>query len=63
MYAKIQITGTIEAVTGMHIGGSSAFSAIGAVDSPIIKDRGAGKQKCSLHFLCKPSSANGCKRI
>ena len=24
---------------------------------------GAGKQKCSLHFLCKPSSANGCKRI
>ena len=38
MYAKIQITGTIEAVTGMHIGGSSAFSAIGAVDSPIIKD-------------------------
>ena len=38
MYAKIQITGTIEAVTGMHIGGSSAFSAIGAVDSQIIKD-------------------------
>ncbi len=38
MYAKIQITGNIEVVTGMHIGGSSAFAAIGAVDSPVIKD-------------------------
>jgi CRISPR-associated protein Csm3 len=38
MYAKIQITGAIEVKTGMHIGGSSAFAAIGAVDSPIIKD-------------------------
>jgi CRISPR-associated protein Csm3 len=38
MYAKIQITGTIVVKTGMHIGGSSAFAAIGAVDSPIVKD-------------------------
>lgn len=38
MYAKIQITGILEIVTGMHIGGSSAFAAIGAVDAPIIKD-------------------------
>lgn len=38
MYAKIQIKGKIEVVTGMHIGGSSAFSAIGAVDSPVMKD-------------------------
>lgn len=38
MYAKIQITGILEVVTGMHIGGSSAFAAIGAVDSPVIKD-------------------------
>ncbi len=38
MYAKIQITGTIEVKTGLHIGGSSAFAAIGAVDSPVIKD-------------------------
>lgn len=38
MYEKIQITGEIEVVTGMHIGGSSAFAAIGAVDSPIMKD-------------------------
>lgn len=38
MYAKIQITGVIEVKTGMHIGGSSAFAAIGAVDSPVVKD-------------------------
>ena len=38
MYAKINITGTIEIITGMHIGGSDAFAAIGAVDSPVIKD-------------------------
>lgn len=38
MYAKIEIKGTIEVKTGMHIGGSSAFAAIGAVDSPVIKD-------------------------
>ena len=38
MFAKIEITGILEIVTGMHIGGSSAFSAIGAVDSPVIRD-------------------------
>lgn len=38
MYAKIQIAGEIELLTGMHIGGSSAFAAIGAVDAPVIKD-------------------------
>ncbi len=38
MYGKIQITGTLEVVTGMHIGGSTAFAAIGAVDAPIVRD-------------------------
>lgn len=38
MYTKIRITGKITVKTGMHIGGSSAYAAIGAVDSPIIKD-------------------------
>lgn len=38
MFAKIEITGTLEVLTGMHIGGSSAFAAIGAVDSPVIRD-------------------------
>ena len=43
MYSKIRITGVLETKTGMHIGGSSAFSAIGAVDSPVIKDVRNGK--------------------
>lgn len=38
MYTKIQITGNVEVKTGLHIGGSSAFAAIGAVDSPVIRD-------------------------
>lgn len=38
MYAKIEISGILEVVTGLHIRGSSAFAAIGAVDSPVIKD-------------------------
>ena len=42
MFGKIQISGNIEVMTGMHIGGSSAFSAIGAVDSPVIKDTRTG---------------------
>lgn len=42
MFVKIEITGTIEVVTGLHIGGSSAFSAIGSVDSPVIKDMQTG---------------------
>ena len=38
MLTKIQITGDLEVKTGMHIGGSSAFAAIGAVDAPVIRD-------------------------
>lgn len=38
MYGKIEIAGTVEVLTGMHIGGSSDFSAIGAVDSPVMRD-------------------------
>ena len=38
MYAKIAITGIIESLSGMHIGGSSEFSAIGSVDSPVMRD-------------------------
>ena len=37
MYGKILIRCDLEVRTGMHIGGSSAFSAIGAVDSPATK--------------------------
>ena len=38
MYGKIKISGNILVKTGMHIGGSGAFAAIGAVDSPIVRD-------------------------
>lgn len=38
MFAKIEITGKLEVVTGLHIGGNGAFAAIGAVDSPVIRD-------------------------
>lgn len=38
MFAKIEITGTIEVVSGLHIGTADAFAAIGAIDSPVIRD-------------------------
>lgn len=43
MYAKVIIQFDLEVVTGMHIGGSSTFSAIGAVDSPVIRDPLTGR--------------------
>ena len=36
MWAKVKISGVLETITGLHIGGSSAFSAIGAVDLSLI---------------------------
>lgn len=38
MYSKLLLCGEIEVVTGLHIGGSEGFSAIGAIDSPVIRD-------------------------
>lgn len=35
---KLQIKGTLRLLTGMHIGASSDFAPIGAVDSPFIRD-------------------------
>lgn len=43
MYGKILIQCKMTVLTGMHIGGSSAFSAIGAVDSPVIRDSFSGQ--------------------
>ncbi|MDI9468468.1 MAG: type III-A CRISPR-associated RAMP protein Csm3 [Syntrophomonadaceae bacterium] len=43
MYGKVEITCKMTLLTGMHIGGSSAFSAIGAVDSPVIRDSLTGE--------------------
>lgn len=42
MFSKLEITGKITLVTGMHIGGSDDFSAIGTIDSPVIKDTLSG---------------------
>lgn len=38
MTAKIEITGKLLVKTGMHIGGTSEFAAIGALDSPVVRD-------------------------
>jgi len=38
LQGKIIITGILNVLTGMHIGGSSEFAPIGAVDSPFIRD-------------------------
>ena len=43
MYGKIVIECKLKVQTGMHIGGSSSFSAIGAVDSPVIRDAFTGQ--------------------
>ena len=36
--AKIRFTGELVLESGLHIGASSAFAAIGAIDNPVIKD-------------------------
>lgn len=43
MYGKILIRCDLKVRTGMHIGSSSAFSAIGAVDSPVVRDPYTGQ--------------------
>ena len=42
MFAKIKITCTLKVLTGLHIGGSNGFSAIGALDNPVIRDTWKG---------------------
>jgi CRISPR-associated protein Csm3 len=38
MLSKVQLTGTIKLESGLHIGGSDAFAAIGTIDLLVIKD-------------------------
>ena len=38
MIKKLEITATLTTVTGMHIGGTNEFAAIGAIDSPVVRD-------------------------
>ena len=42
MSGKLIIRCELEVLTGMHIGGTDIFSAIGAVDSPVIRDSHSG---------------------
>lgn len=42
MYGKILIQCRLVVLTGMHIGASNAFSAIGAIDSQVVRDRLTG---------------------
>jgi CRISPR-associated protein Csm3 len=42
MIIKLEISGKIEVVSGLHIGASDAYSAIGAIDSPVIRDPKSG---------------------
>ena len=38
MIIKVEISGVLEVKTGLHIGSSDSFSAIGAVDATVIRD-------------------------
>ena len=38
MYGKLKITAEIHVLTGLHIGGNNTPAAIGAVDSPVVRD-------------------------
>ena len=42
MAGKLLIKCELVTITGMHIGGTDTFSAIGAVDSPVIRDARTG---------------------
>ena len=37
-FAKVAVTATLVVETGLHIGTGGAFSAIGAIDSPVVRD-------------------------
>ena len=43
MYSKFAINGIIKTVTGLHIGTGGEYSAIGAADSPVIRDAFDGR--------------------
>ena len=70
MYSKISINGTIKTVTGLHIGTGGEYSAIGAADSPVIRDVYEGRPmipgssfKGKLRTLLARSFANSYKEI
>ena len=50
MVCKMELSGRIRVLTGLHIGGLKGFSAIGAVDSTVIRDS-------RTHFPMIPGSS------
>ena len=67
MTGKILIKCDLVVRTGLHIGGSSSFSAIGTVDSPVIRDpftglpivpgsslKGKQRAELALQAACPP---------
>ena len=49
--------------TGMHIGGSGAFAAIGAVDSPVVKDVKTNLPMIPGSSLKGKNEKSSCQRI
>ena len=43
MAGKLLIECELVTITGMHIGGTNTFSAIGAIDSPVVRDAYTGR--------------------
>lgn len=67
MFSKIKISGKIEVITGLHIGGGGETGMIGAVDSPVVRDphthlpiipgssiKGKLRSLLAKHFVLKP---------
>ena len=67
MFSKVQISAKLVLETGLHIGGNSDFSAIGAIDSPVVKDSftalpmipGSSLKGKLRSLLAKNHNANG----
>ena len=57
-FAKIKLTAQIRLETGLHIGTSNAFAAIGATDSPVIKDLVLVSRGKCVHFWLRSIMKN-----
>ena len=60
MYGKIIIHCDLKVLTGMHIGATDAFSAIGAVDSPVVRDPDDAKAHCARQQFEGQTAHNAC---
>lgn len=53
MYGKVVLYCSMKVITGLHIGASNSFSAIGAVDLPVVRD------PMTMHPIVPGSSLKG----